>query len=120
MASRRNPNRNATGSTTVLRHTVNEIYIYEVKESELDKFDGNRESDLFLEIAIGCVSACLSLFGSIASLDHDKSQMAFIILLIIAIITGICSLITGLLWYRKRSELKDIVAEIKNRPIQKK
>ena len=28
-------------------------------------------------------------------------------------------MITGLLWYRKRSEIKDIVAEIKARPIQK-
>lgn len=119
MAGRRNNNRNATGSTTVLRHTVNEIYIYEVKESELEKLNGNRESDLFLEIAIGCVSVSLSLFGSIVSLDHDKSQMALTILMIIAIITGFCAIITGLLWYRKRSEIKDIVAEIKARPIQK-
>lgn len=108
---------NTPGENTgplVKRGRVESIYLYEVKDTELDSLESGSTGDLYLNIAVFLFGLGFSAFTTIATADFRDKRMetAFVCLTVVCIVL---TPIFGVLWYRSRRSIKRLCALIRRR-----
>lgn len=106
---------NASGGTTVRKYVVDELVIYEVKESELDQLERGSQSDLYLEFAIACVSTFFSFLIAICTVNFPANTNTEVIFVCVDVIMAIAGTLFIFLWYRQRKEKSKVIEAIKKR-----
>ena len=106
---------NGFGETKAIRHRIEKIDIYEVTEDELSKLTSNKASDIYLEFAIALVSIFASFLCALLVADFKTYPVAFVVFLLVTIVTGIISLMLFCLWYRFKGKKNDILRKIRER-----
>lgn len=108
---------NGFGETEAARHRIEKIDIYEVTKEEINELCSNSTSDLCLEFAIASVSILASFLCSLLVADFSKSPKAFVVYLVVTILTTISSLFFFILWGRKRKNKQSVKDKILKRPV---
>lgn len=106
---------NSTGGTTVRKYVVDEVVIYEVKESELDELERGSQSDLYLEFSIACVSTFISFLIALFTVDFPENTNTEVIFVCVDVIMAIAGAIFGSLWIRQRKNKFKVIESIKKR-----
>lgn len=106
---------NSTGGTTVRKYVVDEVVIYEVKESELDELERGSQSDLYLEFAIACISTFISFLIAIFTVEFPKNSNTEVIFVCVDVIMALAGAIFISLWYRQRKDKSKVIEAIKKR-----
>lgn len=106
---------NSTGGTTVRKCLVDEVVIYEVKESELDELERGSQSDLYLEFAIACISIFVSFLIAIITVTFPKDSIIEIVFICVDIIMAIAGSLFCFLWYRQRKDRFKVILAIRQR-----
>lgn len=109
-----------TESYPVKRGKFDSLTIYEVTEQELTIIERGSSNSLFLNFALPLLSVSLSFFVSIFTIDwfpedQEGNLIAFIVFLVIAIITLLAGVICLILWFRSTDDFKATIKTIKLR-----
>lgn len=103
-----------TESCRVVRCVVDEVVLYEVKESELETLEKGNNADLYLNFAIFSFSTALTCIASLftSTFDSNTSETIFICISIIGILAGA---VLTTLWIINRNSIKYIIKKIRAR-----
>lgn len=93
---------------------LGELRVYQITEDELDALHRGQPSDLFLNLALSLLSIAISFFVALATAQFT-SDRAFYVFVIVACVTSIAGIVLFCLWWRHRSDAKDITQTIKRR-----
>ena len=106
---------NSTGGTTVRKYVVDELIIYEVKESELDELERGSQSDLYLEFAIACVSTFVSFLIAIITVPIQEDSLIKLAFISVDVIMAIAGSLFSALWWRQRKDRTKVIEAIRKR-----
>ena len=106
---------NSTGGTTVRKYVVDEVAIYEVKESELDELERGSQSDLFLEFAIACITTFISFLIAIMTADFPEKSNTEVVFVCVDVIMALAGTLFVFLWLRQRKDKSKVIAAIRKR-----
>lgn len=103
------------GEIRICRHRINEITIFEITESDLDKLEKGSTTDLFLQFSIALLTLAISTTLTILTVKFNNQhiEIFFICLCIISYIAG---LILFFLWRKTHQSIKHLIKEIRERP----
>lgn len=105
---------NVKDQISVKRHKVQEIELYELTRDDIDKISGkSSNADIFLNVAIGCISVSITLFVALFTTDVKPTILVIFISLICMLLLVFLVLI--LLWNRARQIEKNVRDKILNR-----
>lgn len=110
---------NGFGTTTIERHYVEKIVLYEITENNLTELEKNSVSDLYLEFGIALISIFVSFLCSFFGIDAKTSPHYYYFAIIVCILSGVISIVLLFLWYRTRKNRKDIFKRIRESPVYK-
>jgi len=93
---------------------LDKLTIFEISEAELDALERGSPESLFLNLAIGALSAALSFSIALATTDIPSIR-TYCFLVIVTVVGFLCALTFGLLWWRSHRSLKTVASEIRRR-----
>lgn len=101
----------------IKRGRVDSLVIYEVKEDELKDLERGAPCSVYLNWTLSLFSAFISfLIADLVSLDFSQGcNMVSICFISFTICSGVISVILFCLWFRHRSDLKNVIERIKER-----
>jgi hypothetical protein len=99
---------------TVRRARYQQLTIYEISDSELDTLEKGSPDSLFLNFAIFLLSVAISLAVAMVTTEA-KSQLTFIIFLVLTIIGFLGGAFLLILWARDRSSVSKCAKTIRDR-----
>lgn len=98
------------------RVRLDKLTIFEITEAELNSLDRGSQESLYLNLAIGVISAAVSFSIALATTEIQsvKTFCSFVIVMIVGYLAGITF---GLLWWISRRSLKTVAQEIRARRV---
>ena len=109
-----------TGSTQVFgppihRVRLQKLTIYEISEADLNELGRGSPVLVFQSLFVGCFTTAGSFIISL--LTSELSDRAYTFFSLVAIVCTLGSIVFGSFWWRARNTLKNIVEEIRARPV---
>jgi len=105
-----------TGETSirVRRGKVDSLSVYEITDYELSQILQGSPNTLYLNLSIFFLSIFSSFFISLltTSISSDRLYTVFVVVTVVSMIAGS---VLGVLWWKARNQLDDLVTKIKAR-----
>jgi hypothetical protein len=98
----------------IRRARLDRLTIYEVSESELDVLAKGSPDSIYLNFAIGSVSAAIAFSITLATTDIDSAR-TFYVFVIATIIGYSFGALLLLLWWKNHRSISSVVSAIRNR-----
>lgn len=103
---------NSSESVHVVRHKVDSLKLYDVKEEELEILEKGSPESLLLSIAIALISSAFSIFVSMPPFEAMLKNLILLFLMIAFSVVGIVLLIV---WFSQNKSTTNIIKRIKSR-----
>src|SRR5574344_167505 len=100
---------------SIRRAKADSITIYEVSESELSMIETGSPNSIYLNFTTFFVGIFLSFLSILLTVDLKEKIIILFVFIVIAIVSGFCSLIMVILWLREKKDLTNVIKRIKNR-----
>lgn len=98
----------------IRRGKVDSLSLYEITESELETLERGSPSSLFFNLSIALVSISCSFLVALMSADIT-SYRTFTVFVVIVVIGLIAGGVLGILWWRTRKDVSEVISRIKER-----
>lgn len=105
----------ATEKMNVKRGRIGQFKLYEVAEHELLLLEKGSDSAVWLNFAVSGLSIFCSILAALLTLDASQSPKAFIVFVVITVVSAIVTLICVVFWFRNRKTGTDILDTIRKR-----
>ena len=99
----------------VERGRFSSLRLYEVAEHELILIEKGSDASLWLNFAIASVSIFFSILAALITLDYTNHPNAFVIFVVITVVTAFSTILCGSFWYKTRKTQRDIFNTIRMR-----
>jgi hypothetical protein len=96
-------------------HNLRTIAIYQVLGLELDAIERGSPDSIYLNFAIGLLSAAISFSIALCTVDFENKNKVYITFLVFCVLFGISGMVLLLVWYKNRSNFKAIIKRIRTR-----
>jgi hypothetical protein len=113
MASSNDPH-SSSADLRIRRGKVDSLSLYEITESELETLERGSPSSLFFNLSVALISTSCSFFISLMSAEIT-SDRTFMVFVVIVVVGGVAGFVLGLLWWRTRQDVGEIILRIKKR-----
>lgn len=105
----------ATEKMDVKRGRIGLFKLYEVAEYELLLLEKGSDSAIWLNFAVSGLSIFCSILAALLTLDVSKSPRAFIVFVVITVVSAVVTIVCVAFWYRNRKVGTDILDTIRKR-----
>lgn len=99
----------------VERGRFSSLRLYEVAEHELILLEKGSDASLWLNFAIASVSIFFSILAALVTLEYTNHPNAFVIFVVITVVTAFSTLLCGSFWLKTKSTQKEIFKTIRKR-----
>jgi hypothetical protein len=113
MASSNDPH-SSSADLRIRRGKVDSLSLYEITESELETLERGSPSSLLFNLSVALISTSCSFFISLMSAEIT-SDRTFMVFVVIVVVGGVAGFVLGLLWWRTRQDVGEIILRIKKR-----
>ena len=98
----------------IRRGKVDSLSLYEITESELETLEKGSPSSLFFNLSIALISISCSFLVALLSTEiaSDRTFTVFVVIVAVGLIAGG---VLGVLWWRTRKDVSEIISRIKER-----
>jgi hypothetical protein len=112
--SARKPDESRPAPPIVRVAPLQELRVYQISESELEKLERGSPESIHLSLALAFLPAALTLLITLQTVDITKPRIynAYLFSFLLLALQGGVSLIR---WWRARGTVRDIVQEIRDR-----
>jgi hypothetical protein len=98
----------------IKRARMQELVIYDVSESELELLARGSPESVMLNVAIACASFFAAFAIALFTTDIKETRV-FCVFVVVTAVSGLGSLVLGLLWWRSRRSTATVLKTIRER-----
>lgn len=102
----------------VTRGKYDSITLYEITDYELDTLKKGSPTSIYLNFSIFLLSTAISFLITLITGSYQSTSIEFVIFTIICVVGFIVGIILLILWFRNKSDMKDLCDKIENRVLK--
>lgn len=100
----------------IQRHRIKKLGIFDVTEEELEALERGSPESLYLTLCVATSSVAISFFTTLTTTPIANLGV-FCVFVILCVVGSLAGITFGLLWWRSRTTVRDVLRKIRSREI---